>query len=286
MIRTRHRFSQQSFVGFLYTRRATMVGDTPGAPPPAANQHTIGTDITIATPRFFGSKNFETGVSFAHTTGLADRPGGTDTWSGRVQYNNEPVRAEFFYNEYQPAYDAAVGFTPRRNFRRWNPQFEYEPRVNWKVIREFAFAADGEVSTLIDGTLVGEQLFLTPLDILLQAGDRIQFQLFPTVEQLEVDFAIAPGLVLPQGQRYQWLRRQVVYQGANQRKVALRLGARTATSTTARAGNSTPRSTCGRGAGSTSSWPASTTTSTWPRARSSPGCTASMRGRSSARGSR
>lgn len=223
VLRTRHRFGSQSFLGFLYTRRATrpLGGASDDTVPD--DQHTMGVDLTLATPRFLGNRNFETGGFFVHTTGLPGTDAGRKAFGGRVQYNNEPLSIQLFARQFDAGYDAAVGFTPRRNFRRFNPQIEYTPRVNWKAIREFQFQANGELSTLVDGTLVNRMLMLTPLEVVLQSGDRFQFQLFPTEEQLEIDFEISPGIVLPKGSRYRWLRRQVIYQGANQRRVAARV---------------------------------------------------------------
>lgn len=115
-LRLKRRFGRQSFAGLLYTRRAGV-----DAASGLTDQHTLGYDVTLSTPSFLGSgKNFETGGFFLHTTGLADKPGGTNTFGGRVVYSNEPLTAQVFFRQVDPAYDAGIGFTPRRNFRRWN----------------------------------------------------------------------------------------------------------------------------------------------------------------------
>lgn len=217
-LRMKRRFGAQSFAGLIYTRRAGVDADAG-----LIDRHTVGYDVTLSTPSFLGTnKNFDSGVWFLHTTGLTDREGGSNAFGSRLVYNNEPVTANVFFRQFDPAYDAAVGFTPRRNFRRWNSQLEYAPRINKGLVRELQFGANLELSTLPDNTLITRQFFLTPLEVLFDSGDRVQVQAFQVTEQLEVDFEISPGLVLPFGSRYSWRRQQFVLDSAQNRRVSVR----------------------------------------------------------------
>ena len=217
-LRLKRRFGRQSFAGLLYTRRAGVDAEAG-----IIDQHTLGYDVTLSTPSVLGTgKNFETGAWYLHTTGLQDRPGGSNAFGGRVSYNNEPVTANVFFRQVDPAYDAAVGFTPRRNFRRLNSQVEYAPRINKGVIRELQFGGNLELSTLLDNTLITRQYFLTPLEVVFESGDRLQLQWFQTTEQLEIDFEISDGIVLPLGSRYAWRRQQIVLDSAQNRRVSTR----------------------------------------------------------------
>jgi hypothetical protein len=214
--RLRRRFGRQSFAGLLYTRRAG-VDEASNI----VDQHTLGYDVTLATPSLLGSgKNFETGAWFLHTTGLQNQDGGSNAFGGRVSYNNEPITANVFFRQFDPAYDAAVGFTPRRNFKRWNSNFEYAPRINKGILREIQTGGNVEVVTFPDNRLITRQFFLTPLEFLFEAGDRLQLQWFQTTEQLEVNFEISPGLVLPVGSRYEWSRQQIIFDSAQNRRVS------------------------------------------------------------------
>ena len=82
----------------------------------------MGTDLTLATPTFLGNKNFDSGAWFIHTTPLPDVPGGSDAYGWRVNFPNDPWDGGIEFSEFQEAYDAAVGFTPRRNYRSWDPR--------------------------------------------------------------------------------------------------------------------------------------------------------------------
>ena len=217
-LRLKRRFGRQSFAGLLYTRRAGV-----DASSGILDQQTFGYDLTLSTPSLLGTgKNFETGGFFLHTTGLQDRPGGSNAFGGRVVYSNEPVTAQVFFRQVDPAYDAGVGFTPRRNFRRWNSRLEYAPRINRGVVRELQFSANLELATLPDNTLITRQYFLTPLEIVFDKGDRLQFQAFQVTEQLEVDFEISDGVLLPFGSRYAWTRGQIIFDSAQNRPISTR----------------------------------------------------------------
>ncbi|MEZ5420429.1 MAG: DUF5916 domain-containing protein [Vicinamibacterales bacterium] len=217
-LRLKRRFGRQSFAGLLYTRRAGV-----DASSGILDQQTFGYDLTLSTPSLLGTgKNFETGGFFLHTTGLADTPGGANAFGGRVVYSNEPVTAQVFFRQVDPAYDAGVGFTPRRNFRRWNSRLEYAPRINRGVVRELQFSANVELATLPDNTLITRQYFLTPLEVVFDKGDRLQFQAFQVTEQLEVDFEISDGVLLPFGSRYAWTRGQIIFDSAQNRPISTR----------------------------------------------------------------
>jgi hypothetical protein len=99
---------------------------------------------------------------------------------------------------------------------------EYSPRINRGIIRELQFGANAEVATLPDNTLITRQYFLTPLEVIFDSGDRLQLQVFQTTEQLEVDFEISDGILLPFGSRYSWRRQQIVLDSAQNRRVSTR----------------------------------------------------------------
>ncbi len=79
-----------------------------------------------------------------------------------------------------------------------------------------------DLATLPDNTLITRQFFLTPLEVIFDSGDRLQFQMFQATEQLEVDFEISDGILLPFGSRYAWSRQQVMLDSAQNRPVSTR----------------------------------------------------------------
>ena len=119
--RVKRRYGTQSSVGMIYTRRAT--ADSIVDP-----RHTIGADITIATPDFVGGidARFRRVVRVHVDARLHHRRRRTPRkgelflgWDASV--SRDPYNAEISFKEVQPAYNAAVGFTPRRNYRTGIP---------------------------------------------------------------------------------------------------------------------------------------------------------------------
>jgi hypothetical protein len=122
------------------------------------------------------------------------------------------------FKEVQPAYDAAVGFTPRRNFRSWNPEFNWAPRFeNHRWIRGAQLGADADINTNLDNHVVDRNIRVTPMELEFHSGDSVEFQLFKQTENLDEDFEISDGIILPLGSSYDWLRYQIGYDSAEQR---------------------------------------------------------------------
>jgi hypothetical protein len=219
VLRVKRRFGTQSHIGALYTRRAAL-----GLEDPIDDRQTVGTDLTLATPRFFGNKSLDTGLWFLHTTRPLDATGGSNAYGWRANFPNDPWRGGMSFREFQGAYDAAIGFTPRVDFREWSPSIAYELRLqDHSVVRGFQFEANADVVTDLRNDLITRSLRLTPFNLELHSGDRVEFQLFPTTERLETDFEISDGILFPLGSQYSWTRYQLSFNAASRRKVSGRV---------------------------------------------------------------
>ena len=219
VVRLKRRFGTQSHIGMLYTRRAALSGDAS-----IDDRHTIGTDITLATPHLFGNKNFDAGAWFLHTSKPEDAPGGSNAYGVDVGFPNDPWSGSMSFREFQESYDAAIGFTPRRNFREWNPELSYAPRLERHAfIRGFEFEARANVFTDLHDQLITREFDLTPFSVEFESGDQVEFQIFPVTERLETDFEITDGIVFPKGSEHSWARYQVSVDTAEHRVVSGRV---------------------------------------------------------------
>lgn len=223
--RVKRRFGSQSSLGMLYTRRDSResVIDT---------RHTTGADLVLATPDFVGGTTFDSGAWYVHTSKPnyvnedLDLPpdGSSDAFGAQASIAKDPYQAEFSFTEVQPAYDAAVGFTPRRNYRNWSPEASWAPRFSdhpW--FRGVELGAEADINLNLDNALIDRNISLTPMELEFHSGDSIELQLFKQTEHLDEDFEIEDGIVLPAGNRYDWWRYQVVYDGAEQRVISGRV---------------------------------------------------------------
>jgi hypothetical protein len=214
--RLRRRFGSQSHVGMLYTRR-----DALGLIAPFDDRHTLGTDLTLATPNFLGDYNIDSTTWFVHTTKLPDLPGGSNAYGWDLNFPNDPWDARVGFNEFQEAYDAAVGFTPRRNFRQWDPSVRFSPRLDdHPAIRGFDFEVETEIVTDLQNQLITRDVQFAPFGVEFHSGDEVELQFFRTTENLETDFEIEDGIVLPMGSQYAWTRYQIGFRAADQRPLS------------------------------------------------------------------
>jgi len=220
--RVKRRFGSQSSAGAIYTRRATYNSIVDP-------RHTAGADIIIATPDFVGGSTFDSGAWYVHTSKPAfineegERPpdGRSDSYGWHASVSRDPYSAEMQFKEVQPGYDAAVGFTPRRNFRLWSPEFNWSPRFeNHRWIRGFQLGADAEINTNLHNRVIDRNIRMTPMELEFHSGDSVEFQMFKQTENLDEDFEISDGVILPVGSSFDWLRYQLGVDTAEHRVVS------------------------------------------------------------------
>jgi hypothetical protein len=118
--RAKHRMFRQSYVGALYTGRNAREAGT-------ATASTLGADFLLGTSTFFGTQNLSVGGFFLNTTNPR-ATGDNHAYGVQIDFPNDPWGASLLYREVQANYDAAVGFTPRTDFRRLQPAVSYTQR--------------------------------------------------------------------------------------------------------------------------------------------------------------
>ena len=216
VMRVKRRFLQQSYVGAIYTRRAARLGG-------AVDRHTGGVDFELATSTFLGSQNLVANGFVIKAPELNTH--GNDLAIGlQLDFPNDPLEAQLEYREVQANYDAAVGFTRRRNFRQYNPRLYYAPRPrNHSFIRRFNFGVgadyfvDPETNDALDS-----EVDVTALEVNLHSQDSFEAHVVPTHERLVENFSIAPGVTLPAGREYNFMRYRVQANTAGRRLLSLR----------------------------------------------------------------
>ncbi len=214
--RWRRRVLRQSYFGAFYTGRTTHDGG--GTDP----QHTAGADFRIATATFLGNKNLAaSGYWVANSTGAGI--GDSAAYAGRVEYLNDIWEASGDFQEVGKDYNPAVGFTPRREYRLYNPEFTWSPRpkTRHRFIRRFRFGLDPTVYTDLQNRKQSVNLDLMPFRLELHSGDNVEVKVSPSYERLDDPFQIAQGVILPGNSDYNFTRYRIALNTANQRVVAL-----------------------------------------------------------------
>ncbi|MDP2320275.1 MAG: DUF5916 domain-containing protein [Acidobacteriota bacterium] len=214
--RARRRTLQQSYVGALYTVRDAPADAT-------AAQHTAGVDFRLATSTFRKNKNlFFTGYLVANSA-VGGARGGRTARGAMLDYPNDVVDMSLSFQEVQAQHNPAVGFTSRREFRRYTPEARWNPRpAGNRSIRRFGFGAQPNVYTNLQGDLETVDGNIQAFRMELHSGDNLEFNVSPSYEYLKDDFQIAPGVVLPAGTDYRFTRYAVSANTANKRVVSIR----------------------------------------------------------------
>ena len=213
--RVRRRVLRQSYVGGIYTGRATR--DQTEVP----TRHTAGVDFRFSTASFRGNKNLDVAGSWLWNT-TPDNIGGGAAWSLRVDYPNDVWDMSAGYQEVQPQHDPAVGFTARRDFRRYTPELRWNPRpVGNKYIRRFSFGGSPSILTDSKGKLETVEADIQAFRVEMHSGDNMQVTLSPGYEYLAEDFQISPGITLPGGTDYHFTRLGLSANTANKRVVSI-----------------------------------------------------------------
>lgn len=217
VLRTRRRILQQSYVGGLYTARATRGDDELGT------RHTLGLDARLATRSFAGNKNLDGSAFYLRATN-ADGRGESQAYGGFVFYPNDIWEAGSGFTTVEPNFDPAIGFTPRRGFRQYNPFVFYmrRPVARHPTVRRYGWGLATDMFTDMNNRWVTRELNVRLGRIELHSGDNVEVNVVPSYERLQDPFPISSGITLPAGREYRFTRYSVSAATANQRVVALR----------------------------------------------------------------
>lgn len=199
-VRVVRRVLTESSLGVLWTRRAA------GAFPGGGGQQTAGSDLTFQTSRFLGDHTLRLQVfGVAHSAdsvlddaSLMDRT----AWGARLTFPNRPVFGHVSYRVLGAAFDPALGFTPRRGFRRVQPSIGVRPRFGSGArVREIVIQARLEHIEELETDASSLELGLVPLFVRLPAGDQGGVQIVLARERLVDGFVVqspsGPVAILP-----------------------------------------------------------------------------------------
>jgi hypothetical protein len=212
VVRSLRRFWRQSYVGGIFTTRSDAT---------APARQTAGVDFALSTSQFRRTQLLEVSGFYLKTVRLPGSRGGA-AFGARVNMPNDPINARISVREVQDGYDPAVGFVDRRGYRLIDPGLRYTVHTErTRFVRRFSFEGDFNYIFNLDGQLETRRPDLQLMRIDLQSSDLIEFHLLPLYERLPRTFQIFPGVVLPVGGQYSFLRRHYQVQSATNRPVSL-----------------------------------------------------------------
>jgi Domain of unknown function (DUF5916) len=212
VVRAQRRFWRQSYVGGLFTTRSNAT---------LPSRQTAGIDFALGTANFLRKQVLEVSGFYLNTTKVAGSRGGS-AFGARINMPNDPIYWHLAAREVQDGYDPAVGFVDRRAYRLIDPDLRYTVHTErTRYVRRFSFEAMSSFYLDLDGRLETRRTDLQLLRIDLHSSDLLEFHLLPLYERLPRDFQISPGIVLPAGSQYSFVRRHYQVQTTTSRPLSL-----------------------------------------------------------------
>ena len=167
----------------------------------------IGPDLTFQTSRFHGDKNVRLGLWGL----LMDRQyarGDRTAVGFRADYPNDVWNISMGAIRIGDGFDPSLGFVPRSDVYsyRFVVNNSLHPKDSWLFQAEHEF--QNTLVTDLQGRWESYRSMIAPINWRLQSGDRFEFNIVPTGEQLSRPFEVVSGVAIPPG-RYHWRRYHV-----------------------------------------------------------------------------
>jgi len=173
---------------------------THGNPIEDEGNSVAGVDFQYRNSEIIGEKVFNAGIWFqkAFRTGIDDRD---IAYGMNLNYPNEPIEWSLGFQEIQKEFRPGLGFVNRKGIR----QYEGEGRYRWRFrpdgyVRFLDSGFSAEVVEKISDNFIETAAFSwNALRVDNRHGDRIQVGCRRQYEELDEDFEIHEGIVIPKG---------------------------------------------------------------------------------------
>ncbi|MCC6989120.1 MAG: hypothetical protein IT181_08995, partial [Acidobacteria bacterium] len=209
--RVKQNLWRESWVGAIAT-----VGDPLGQ----SGRWLAGGDVTYATSRLGGDKNFLAGVWALAT----DRRTGSDAeaYGLKLDYPNDEWDIVFNYKRIGRDFNPAVGFVPRPAVQLFNLGIDNRTRIASGPLQQLVHELRPFVATDLAGRWESYRVFVAPINWRFRSGDRLEVNVNPTGERLVATFEVSDGVVLAPG-RYHWRQYRLEVGTAQKRRLYTQL---------------------------------------------------------------
>jgi hypothetical protein len=162
-----------------------------------------GLDFTYATSRFQGDKNFLVGV-WGLATGREGLGPDASAAGFKIDYPNDKWDVALIYKRIGQNFDPALGFVPRPAVHIYNLSVNNTVRIDRGPLQRLFHEFEPSLVTDLHGKWESYRVFFAPINWRLRSGDRVEFNVNPTGEQLARPDTVA-GVQLDAG-AYHWRR--------------------------------------------------------------------------------
>ena len=176
-----------------------------------------GIDFIYKTTNLYGDKNFLIGLWGLYTNrqGLT---GNKLAYGAKIDYPNDLWQASLSFKRIGGGFQPSLGFVPRYNTVKYNATLNYTPRPNSKIFHQLYFESSLKLYTDLHLKWQDYELDLSPLHFEIKSGDKIEFHIIPTGENLPEEFEVLDNIIISKG-NYNWIRYNAVIETATKRPV-------------------------------------------------------------------
>lgn len=185
---TRNLF-EESVVGLIYTY---------GNPASDYRNYLYGFDFQYGTTSLFKNKNFF--VMGYYLRSYSEEKGWDDLFGFKIDYPNDLIDTALVFTQIGENFNPALGFVRRTGIRRYTWFFQYKPRPEWKLVRQFFFEFGVFYTTDLHGRKLEWRIFTAPINLRTESGEHIEFNYMPQYDYLDYPFEIHEGIVIPPGE--------------------------------------------------------------------------------------
>lgn len=190
---------------------------TAGDPTGLKNSWTAGADLNLRTSHFMGDKNLEFGI-WGLMNNKQNLTGDKSAEGFQLSYPNDLWTLSFTYKRIGDGFQPSLGFVPRPGIVIYDANLIFAPRPSWHWLRQAFFMNFPRLITDLHGQWESYRYRISPINLNLESGDRIQFSITPSGERLTDPFDIASNVTIPAG-KYNFLRYRVGLGLASKRKL-------------------------------------------------------------------
>jgi len=180
-----------------------------------------GVDFRYSNTRFGNGRTLEGSLWYQQSE--TDGVSGNDAAFGFSlgTPNAEGIRSRIGYKEIQENFFPALGFVNRLGVRDMTIEGGYTWFTNWSKVRSVHSGIDFQRIEEISGRVQSEMINLRALEVEGGAGDSFGINYYLLTENLESEFEISDGIVIPSGE-YEYEQYCLNVKSAEHRKVSVK----------------------------------------------------------------
>ncbi len=200
----------QSYIGAIFTY---------GNPQGDERNYLAGFDFRYRTSKFLKNKNFYF-LLYGLKTNTEGLKGNDSAFGFSIGYPNDLFEATLSWKQIEKNFNPAMGFLYREDIRKTFISLTYAPRPQKFGIRRIPFELRWNETTDLKNKPLTRHIFLAPLNIEFESGERIEFNIIPQFDFVEEEYEIFDGINIPAGE-YKQTRYRIQVETASKRPLSL-----------------------------------------------------------------